>query len=70
MALGENVRPLAPTWTTWTVFPDAEVATVAAADEVDVVVVSEPYCANATGSAASTMGSVEKYILRLEFEID
>ena len=31
MEFGENVRPLSPTLTTWTVFPDAEVATVAAA---------------------------------------
>lgn len=65
---GENVRPLSPTLTTWTVFPDAEVATVAAADEV--MDASElPYCAKATGSAASTTGSVEENILRLGFEM-
>jgi hypothetical protein len=74
IALGVNVRPLAPTWTTWTVFPDAEVATTAAAVEVveadEDEDESEPYCAKATGSAASTMGSVEKNIFEAEFELD
>lgn len=70
--MGENVRPVSPTLTTWTVFPDAEVATVAAADEVmdeDMELSELPYCAKATGSAASTTGSVEKSMLRLELNL-